>query len=110
MTAVGAGILAVLLISSVLVSAVKSSEIREVQRTNTLSLTNSERTLDLIEDCTTPGGECYQRSQERTASVVGDIGRLSAYAAACADKKGVQGRGEIYNCVLRLLSQDSRRD
>lgn len=28
---------------------------------------------EAIQDCTTPGGECYERSQEQTALVVGQI-------------------------------------
>lgn len=34
--------------------------------------------LEFIKDCTTPGGECYNRNIEQTGKVVGNITALSA--------------------------------
>lgn len=31
------------------------------------------RVIDALEDCTRPGGECYNKSQERTAGIIGPI-------------------------------------
>jgi hypothetical protein len=76
-----------------------ASSIREQQKTN--SSTNAT-----ILDCTEPSGECYRKSQERTAAVVADIGKVSAYASACADRPGVQGEAEVLACVLERLKKD----
>lgn len=65
---------------------------------------------DRILDCTDPNGECYQRNQDRTADVIGDLNRVAVYAAACADRRGIQGEDEIYACVVRLIAQADKRD
>lgn len=78
------------------------------QDTNTGTIRASERTLDRVTECTTPGRECYERGQERTASAVADINRAAVYAAACADREGVQGVDEIYACVVRQLARSDR--
>lgn len=75
--------------------------IRESQKTNT-------STNQTILDCTEPTGECYKESQRRTKEVVTDIGKVSAYAAACADLPGVQGSDEVLTCVLDRLAADDR--
>lgn len=65
---------------------------------------------DRILDCTDPAGVCYQRNQERTADVIGDVNRVAVYAAACADQRGIQGEDEIYACVVRLIAQADKHD
>lgn len=81
------------------------SGVEAQQDTNTGTLNASERGLELIRDCTEPGGECYGRSQRRTADAVADINLAAVYAAACADREGVQGEDEIYACVVRLFAE-----
>lgn len=73
---------------------------------------NNISTRDVLEEvrsCTTPGGECYQRGQESTVKAVGDINRIVVYAAACADRRGVNTEQEIQACVLKLLEEDTDR-
>jgi len=97
------------LAAAAFVSAFKATEIRDAQLSNTKTLRNTERTLDLIEDCTTPGRDCYDRGQKRTADAVANINKVAVYAAACADRRGVQGRAEIFTCVIRALAQEDRK-
>jgi hypothetical protein len=91
--------LTVTLLTATLVGADNTNTIRTSQRANA-------ETLRLIQDCTQPGGECYDRGQKQTADVVADLNRAAVYAAACADKPGVQGKDEIYACVIRLFAAD----
>ena len=99
----------VTIITSAIIGAVNSTMIREQQTTNTRTLDSTDRTLRLVEDCTTPGGECYERGRESTADAVGDIGRVTVLAAACAasieDREiGVPARAAlIQDCIVAQL-------
>lgn len=98
----------VCLVVAVFTSAAKSTQIRESQVTNTRTLENTESTLEIVKDCTQAGGECFERNQRQTRDVVTDLNRVAVLAAACADKRGVQGEGEIYACVVRSLAAEDR--
>jgi hypothetical protein len=106
-------VLAIVLVTAIVVAATKSTKIRETQTANTPLLENSNETLKLIRDCTTPGEECFDRGQRRTAEVVAnltsDLTRVSAYAAACADRPGVQGEDEILACVIARLAKHPQK-
>lgn len=73
-----------------------TQSVRESQKSNT-------RTLDLIESCTTVGGDCYEDSQQRTADVVrllnGYQRRVVTLAAACADRADTQTAAQIRRCI-----------
>lgn len=101
--------LVVSVLVAVFVSASTTAAIRESQNDNTTTLDNTSRTLELLLDCTSPEGACYKRGQARTAKVVDDIGLLSAFAAACADRPRQQTAEEIQECVLDLLEASQRR-
>lgn len=98
--------LLIIVVASVVISATMSARIRDTQVTNTGTLKATERTLAIVEDCTTPGSECFQEGQRRTAAAIADINRVTVYAAACADRPGVQGQSEIYACVVESLAED----
>lgn len=69
--------------------------------------TSADRTLEQIEDCTTPGRECYERGVRRTADAIASINEVAIYAAACADKPRRQSVEEIQSCVIaRLAAED----
>ena len=78
-----------------------AATIRDQQK---VTATTNQRLID----CTTPTGECYKQGQKRTARAVSDIGKVAAYAAACADQPGRQGQAEVLECVLRRLAADKR--
>jgi hypothetical protein len=70
-------------------------------------------TRDDIADCTIPGGECYQRSQEQTGEAIGQLineeiltRTYARLAASCADKAGVQTEDDIEKCILRDLKEE----
>lgn len=111
LTAVAVGVIVVVVQTYSLLNTV-----RESQQTNTSTIQaaksaawEAERGTDRIEDCTTPGRKCYEQSQKRTADVVTDLNRVAVFAAACADKPGVQGEDEIYSCVIRLLAEEAEQ-
>jgi hypothetical protein len=96
----------------VLLSSLVISVLYVVLQTFTLASTmretqqSSASSVDAIRDCTEVGGECFERSQKRTGKVVADLGKVSAYAAACADRPGVQTEDDVLACVLRRLAKD----
>jgi hypothetical protein len=101
-------VLIMVAVTAVVISAVKSTSIRETQTENTALIENTSKTLEIMQGCTTPGEECFDRGQERTAELVAgltsDLTRVSAYAAACADHVGVQTEDEIFACIVRRLA------
>lgn len=100
---------AVTLVVAILVSATKSTEIREDQVSNTQTLNNTSRTLEILLDCTDPKGDCYRRGQDSQESAIEDITRISIYAAACADKPREQTTQEIQDCILAELDAENRK-
>ena len=106
--AVAVLVLVLTVATAVVVAAVKSTSIRETQTQNTALIENTDETLKIIRECTTPGEDCYDRGQSRTAEIVAgltsDLTRVSAYAAACADHVGVQTEDEIFACIVRRLA------
>ena len=110
--ALAVALLVVVVASAVVVSAVKSTSIRETQTQNTDLLEKTDETLQIMRGCTTPGEECYDRGQRRTAELVAhltsDLTRVSAYAAACADQAGVQTEDQIFACIVRRLAADPK--
>jgi hypothetical protein len=107
------GVLVGALVVGVLLLMVRTwsltDQIRDSQKTNTGTLNASQRTLDAVEDCTQPSGECFQRGQKRTAAAVGDINRVVILAAACSvgldQQLSVADRQDlISSCVINRLA------
>jgi uncharacterized protein YlxW (UPF0749 family) len=67
-----------------------------------------KRVAGQIESCTTPKGECYERGRSQTADAVGTINRITIYAAACADRAGVDTAPEIQACIEQALASEDR--
>jgi hypothetical protein len=72
------------------------SAVRETQKV-------SRSAVVAIEDCTTPGRDCFEESQKRTGAVVSDINEVAVFAAYCADQPGAVTVDAIKSCVLRQL-------
>ena len=107
------GVLVGMLLVAVLVLMTRTwaltDQIRESQKTNTGTLEATQKTLDAVEDCTQPTGECFQRGQKRTASAVGDINRVVILASACSvgldQRLSVEERQQlISSCVINRLA------
>jgi hypothetical protein len=105
LTGMGLAAFVVVLVFAVFTAASKSTEIRDQQQTNTPLLISTNRTLQIVEDCTTPGQPCYDRGQERLASAIADINQVSIYAAACADQPRRQSVEQIQSCVISKLAE-----
>lgn len=60
--------------------------IREDQKAGQARSKETNRIANQIESCTTPAGECYQRSQRNTGAAVSTINEITVYAAACASQ------------------------
>jgi hypothetical protein len=64
--------------------------IRGTQVNNRTTLSQAQRaaiaakvTADRIEDCTTPGGDCFERAQRQTSGAVAGINTITVRATAC---------------------------
>lgn len=70
-----------------------------------------------IEDCTTPGRECYDQGQKRLARVVAGLttGTQQAAAAATACALTIQHAGKpvtyhtVYRCIVRTTKPQDRK-
>ncbi len=67
------------------------------------------RSSTRIEDCTTPGRECFEDSQRRLAEAITGINDFATYAAACADKPRQQTAQQIKVCIVAQIADDERR-
>lgn len=100
-----AAIIGVVVTTSI-VSATKSTEVRGTQVDNTKTLNYSKETLQLLKDCIEPGGKCYERSQENTAGAVSSITQYAVYAAVCVDEPGRQTVEQTTACIIRLVKAE----
>lgn len=101
--ALGAALLMAVLVA-VFTSATKSTQIRDTQETNSPLILNTNRTLAIIEGCTTPGRDCYERGQKQLRSAITDINRVSVIAAACASGPSEVSVEDIQSCVIARLA------
>lgn len=66
-----------------------------------------------IEDCTTPGRQCFDDGQKRLAGTIADLisnnQRAAAAAAACAANLDVVNFQTVYACELRSLADRKQR-
>lgn len=92
----------------VLVQILTLGAIYEQSNSNGLAARNAADAARRIEDCTSPAGKCYRRSQQRTkAAIVGiNEGTLRVVAAieSCrAD--GVTEQGDLIRCAVELTQE-----
>jgi hypothetical protein len=73
------GVIAMTVMQTVILVQVRGTQIQGTPTGDKL-LRSAER----IEDCTSPGGECYQRGVKNQADAVGSINRVIVLAAACS--------------------------
>jgi len=53
----------------------------------------------LILDCTKAGGDCFEKAQEQTASIVANLNIVTQYSVICGERE--DGEEAILNCVNR---------
>lgn len=80
--------------------AMELRDIAEASRQN--SVVNRQNS-ELLVDCTVPGGECYERGQNRTGEAVAVIGRASVAAAYCAQRH--EEIDQLEKCVLQVMER-----
>jgi hypothetical protein len=68
---------------------------------------SNNRTIKLIEDCTTAGGNCYEESRKTTADVIRVLNEFTTYVVACADKPGTQTVARIRECALKEAGRNN---
>lgn len=68
---------------------------------NKLSVSNG----DLIVDCTTPGGGCYERSRAETGKVVLNLNQVTKAAVICADQPGVITASAMESCITTEIKK-----
>lgn len=70
------------------------------------------KTNETMADCTTPGGECYERSRQRTGDAIGDIIRANLYMAECArlfpGEAGPNFDRKLEECVYGRLAEAAK--
>lgn len=68
---------------------------------------STQQTNDVIVDCTTPGGQCYEDGRRRTGAAVADLIRASTYVAQCArlrpNESGPEFDRFLEQCVAEKL-------
>lgn len=95
---------AILLLTAVLL-------VRQTQLDNARRAEDTRELAEQIKSCTTPGGECFQRGEKRTAAAVGAIGvvnkRSAAAAASCAQTRSKYQA--ILDCINAKLGVRTRQ-
>lgn len=100
---------AVMVAAVLVLLVVLIGRVRGTQVDNTVKADKRDEVLAAIKDCTELSGDCYQRSQARTAEVVGDIGRYIVLASACAADVSAtmpvdERIADITKCVTKRLA------
>ena len=100
------GVLGLLVQTASLSALIRDTQVANTQRTEVTrnAAQAAERGTDRIEDCTTPGRECFEEGQSRLAEAITGINDYATYAAACADKPRQQTYEEIKACILEQIT------
>ena len=80
--------------------------IRMSQTSGTDLIEQTKRGTSRIEDCTTPGRECYERGQSQLKDTVAGLNRYGILVAACASGPYVRSDDEITQCVVAKLRKE----
>lgn len=116
------GLLLVGGVTAVVVGVYLIDAVRDTQVTNTekaksdrardertaATAADAARAAERIEDCTTPGRECFDDGQRRLARTVGSINDNAVAAAYCADQPGTQTIVELTACIRDQVRKRAR--
>lgn len=67
--------------------------------------TSTNSNSQLLIDCTSPTGKCYQDGQRRTGSAIGTINQVSIYAAYCSKIPSNTTVKQIETCINKELAK-----
>lgn len=62
-------------------------------------------TLDAVNDCTQPGGECYERGQRSTSKAIEYLVKVNIAVHACRLEPAIDTEAELDVCVQRELAE-----
>lgn len=82
----------------------------QIRRTQLEGSPTGQRLLassDAVLDCTSPEGECFKRSQKRTADVVATLNLGTVYAVFCVNRNPGADIADIQKCVRSLYDAPS---
>lgn len=91
---------------------IRSSQVHnspKVEATNE-SAQRIEDTADRIEECTTPGMDCYERGQQQLKDTVAGLNRYGLVVASCSSGSVAITVEELNRCVLARLNPPRRSD
>jgi hypothetical protein len=71
---------------------------------STVAAENARKTVERIEDCTTPGQKCFEDGQRRAGVLVQNLSDVIILASACASKPYEQTPAQIEVCVRQKLA------
>lgn len=66
--------------------------------------TDTNQSAELLVDCTTPAGQCYQNGDRRSGAAVQTINRVSVLAAYCSKKPENVSVAQIEDCIKKELN------
>lgn len=106
---IGVAVLLIGLVIGILKFVALTQAVRDTQIEGTPTGKKLVAASDRILDCTTPEGQCFKDSQQRTAQAVADVNRVVIIAAACSAglPPGMtveERQDEIQACVIDRLA------
>lgn len=82
-------------------------QVRKTQIEGTPTGQKLSASAERILDCTDPNGECYEKSQKRTADVIAALNLGALYGAYCVQQNPDATIPEVKACVKSLYDADS---
>lgn len=107
------GVLIGVLVAGLATVPVLLGQIRSTQLEGTPTGKKLLASAETIEDCTTPGGKCYERGQRQTAQILSSAQRIILLSAACSvdldPAQPVDRRvRDITDCVTKRLTAPAK--
>lgn len=96
-------VLVLMLVGALETTSTTVTAIRESQESNVQARESSDKVLEAIQSCTTPGEKCFRESQRRTAEVVSSINDVTVLAAVCAANLDPPTIDQIESCIRSNL-------
>lgn len=92
---------------SILILAVQMYMVNEIRQSQVAAAVTGKEILHIsenIEDCTTPGRPCYDRTSSLAGDSVEEVNKVVVLAIACSNRPGVWSADQISDCVSENLN------
>jgi hypothetical protein len=80
--------------------------IRTQQKTNATKVSDAKRAVDILTDCLTPGGKCYERGQKNQANLLGIVGDIFRYTLECDQDPSTPHNDQAQKQCVALLMEE----